>query len=57
MDRRRLDRRESPSGHLRNAVQVLLSLSTHPHLDDDAFELIVGATRRIMLALWELERK
>lgn len=57
MQRRRFERRETPSGHLRNAVQVLLSLSAHPRMDDDTFELIVGATRRIMLALWEIERR
>lgn len=52
-----MQRRESPAGHLRNALQVLFSLSTHPTLDDEPFELVVGATRRVMLALWEIERR
>lgn len=56
-ERRRMQRRESPAGHLRNALQVLFSLSSHPAISDETFELVVSATRRVMLALWEIERR
>lgn len=52
-DRRQLgNRRESPSGHIRNALQVVLSL-----VETGAVELSLEHTlRRLHLALGEIER-
>lgn len=51
-----MERRESPSGHVRNAMQTLQAvLALGP--DAEQLEAVVGAaTKRLVLALAEIER-
>lgn len=56
-DRRRVaERRESPGGHVRNAIQLLEFLLDEPALLDRERVELAAVTRRLWLALWEIER-
>ncbi|MDH3496673.1 MAG: hypothetical protein OER21_07920 [Gemmatimonadota bacterium] len=55
-DRRVRQRRETVSEHLRNALQVLVHLSTTRQLDAITAADVAAAVRRIWLALQEIER-
>ncbi len=54
--RRRTERRESPGGHVRNAIQLLEFLLAEPALADRERVELAAVTRRLWLALWEIER-
>lgn len=53
--RRRSDRRETPSGHIRNALQVLATVEHFRAGDGDRLE-VEGVRRALWLALLEIER-
>jgi hypothetical protein len=55
--RRPTDRRESPSGHLRNAIQILAALADRiPQGDQTSAALIQAALERLHQALDEVDR-
>jgi alkylhydroperoxidase family enzyme len=55
--RRPTDRRESPAGHLRNAIQILAALADRqPEADKTSAELIQAAIARLHQALDEVDR-
>jgi hypothetical protein len=55
--RRPTDRRESPAGHLRNAIQILAALADRqPEGDTTSAELIQAAIERLHQALDEVDR-
>ena len=51
-----IDRRESAPAHVRNALQVLQELASHLAGDPEATQKLTAATRRLWLALAEIER-
>jgi hypothetical protein len=55
-NRRVRDRRETVAEHLRNALQVLLHLSTGRSLDPAVNDEVTAAVRRVWLAIQEVER-
>jgi hypothetical protein len=56
-ERRAGDRRESPAGHLRNALMMLDDLTRLAEANDKAHAALAGAARRMWLALAEFERE
>ncbi|MGH7644834.1 MAG: hypothetical protein ACREMR_04535, partial [Gemmatimonadales bacterium] len=54
--RHRTERRESAGGHVRNAIQLLEFLLAQPGLADRERLELAAVTRRLWLALWEIER-
>ncbi len=55
--RRPTDRRESPAGHLRNAIQILAALADRqPEGEATSVELIQAAIERLHQALDEVDR-
>jgi hypothetical protein len=54
--RQRGDRREPPTGHLRNALHMLYGLHTRERLSGEAREAVEAATQRLWLALVDVER-
>jgi hypothetical protein len=56
-DRRHpMNRRETTSGHLRNALQTLMLLDL-PQLDDEERAALSAAAQRLWFALFELQRQ
>jgi len=56
-ERRTRERRESPAGHLRNALMMLDDLTRLAEANDKAQNALAGAARRMWLALAEFERE
>lgn len=50
------ERRESPGGHVRNAIQLLEFLLAQPALRERERVELAAVARRLWLALWEIER-
>lgn len=57
VERRTRERRESPAGHLRNALMMLDDLTRLAEANDKAQSALAGAARRMWLALAEFERE
>jgi hypothetical protein len=51
-----MNRRETTSGHLRNALQTLMLLDL-PQLDDEERAALSSAAQRLWFALFELQRQ
>lgn len=56
-ERRLRERRESPAGHLRNALMMLDDLTRLAESNEKAQSALAGAARRMWLALAEFERE
>ena len=54
--RRRLERRDSAAGHLRNALQMLITMVGTHQVTGEARDTVVSVIRRIWSALGEMER-
>lgn len=54
--RRRGERRETPTGHLRNALHVLYGIYSQEALSDEARRAIEAAAQRMWLSLVDVER-
>jgi len=54
--RRRIDRREGPAGHIRNALQMLTAIAYGELVGDEATNALNGAIDRLWRALPEIDR-
>jgi len=54
--RRRIDRREGPAGHIRNALQMLTAIAYGEIIGEEASDALNGAIDRLWRALPEIDR-